>query len=109
MDIYLIRHGQTEANLLNKEKYTMFTGQYESPLTIEGEEQALKLSRSIKNMKFDKVYSSDLSRAVRTAEIVFPKNNINQTPLLRERSLGFFEGKRIDDLSNKEEYSTFNT
>ncbi|MEI5908662.1 histidine phosphatase family protein [Bacillus spongiae] len=107
MNIYLIRHGETEANVMNKEKYTMFTGQYDTSLTQNGEAQALRLFDKIGHLRFDRVFSSDLSRAVNTAEIIFPKMDIHKTSLLRERSLGVFEGKRLLDISTKEEYKKF--
>ena len=34
MDIVLIRHGESEANLINQKNYSMFTGQWECSLTM---------------------------------------------------------------------------
>ena len=60
----VVRHGETAANRGN-----IIQGQTDVPLSETGEEQARILGRRWKNRKFDAVYSSDLSRALRTAEL----------------------------------------
>ncbi len=65
--IYIIRHGQTEQNRL-----MLIQGQRDFPLNETGEAQAgaaRDLLRA-RGISFDRVYSSPLSRAQRTAEIV---------------------------------------
>ncbi len=89
MKIYFIRHGQT---VLNKNK--ILTGQTETPLTEEGIEQAQEALKSISN-DFNIIYSSDLDRCLKTAEIL---NTNMQVPVisdarLRERNFGSFGGK----------------
>ena len=62
--LVLIRHGQSEWNLENR-----FTGWIDIPLSPQGEEEARKAGEKIKSLKFDKVYTSVLQRAIKTYEI----------------------------------------
>ncbi len=64
--LILLRHGQSQWNLENK-----FTGWKDVPLTEKGESEAKKAGELIKKHKIfiDKVFSSVLNRANRTAEI----------------------------------------
>ncbi len=104
--LYLVRHGETEANLKN-----ITQGHSESPLTKEGVSQAQALAEEFKSIHFDAIFSSDLSRAQKTAEIVkLDRDIIVQTSdLLRERNFGSFEGKAseefVEKLKNKIEES----
>ena len=68
-------------------------GHGNSDLTQKGEEQAFELAKAIKNYPIDYIYSSDLGRAVQTAEIVGDTIGItvNQTNALRE--MGLVTGK----------------
>jgi Fructose-2,6-bisphosphatase len=68
MRLYLIRHGESEANLKQ-----MHAGWQDSPLTGKGELQALAVRPIIKNIQFDKIIVSDLSRAKRTVAYHFQK------------------------------------
>ena len=61
--IYLVRHGQSEANLKD-----LFLGQKNLDLTPLGHAQAEKTAEYLKNLHIDKIYSSDLTRAYQTAE-----------------------------------------
>ncbi len=66
--LYLIRHGQSHMNITPH----LVGGRSEkSPLSQLGEDQAVALYRLFHNngIRFDKVYSSPFSRAIRTAEI----------------------------------------
>jgi|TARA_B110001452_G_scaffold131450_1_gene109220 2,3-bisphosphoglycerate-dependent phosphoglycerate mutase len=66
-NILLIRHGQSEWNKLN-----LFTGFKNVDLTQQGVEEAIKASENFKELgiKFDLVYTSVLSRAQKTSEII---------------------------------------
>ncbi len=87
---YIVRHGQSEANVDE-----ILAGQLESLLTGKGEIQAKETSLELKHIKFDAVFSSDLIRAKRTAEIIIleKKLAVITTQALRERSYGIYEGK----------------
>ena len=65
MEIYFVRHGQT---IWNVEK--RFQGLSDSPLTELGITQAKLLGEKLKNIKFDKFYSTSLKRAYDTANYI---------------------------------------
>lgn len=93
--IYIVRHGQTEWNLLGKTQ-----GHGNSDLTPKGIEQAELLADSMTKYPIDYIYSSDLGRAYQTAEIIGNKLNIEveQTEALREMNFGTWEGRIIKDI-----------
>lgn len=98
--VILIRHGETDSNLLNKGGYQFVCGQYESQLTAKGRGDAACLSAEFKD--FDgRVFCSDLQRTVETACLIFPCRRIEVTPLLRERSLGIYEGRTVSELQEQ--------
>ena len=93
--IYLVRHGETEWN--NKK---LIQGHSDIPLNVKGELQSKQLGEKLKDIHFEAVFSSDLIRARRTAEIITieKKLAVVTTKALRERLFGRFEGKHIDEL-----------
>ena|ERR1035437_3283636 len=95
--LYLVRHGETEWNVKKINQ-----GQSESYLTKNGIEQAKETAQRLRDTKFDAIFSSDLDRTYKTAEIIkLDRDIIIQTSkLLRERSYGSFEGKHADVLKN---------
>ncbi|MGL5751672.1 MAG: histidine phosphatase family protein [Paraclostridium sp.] len=94
---YIVRHGQTNWNILGKTQ-----GHGNSDLTAKGIEQAQELAESIVNYPIDYIYSSDLGRAVETADILGEKLNINvqKTEALREMGFGEWEGLLIDEIKS---------
>lgn len=92
--IYIVRHGESEANRDNLNQ-----GHLDSPLSKRGEEQALKTKRLLNDIEFCAIYSSDLKRTVRTAELI--RNNkslqIQTSSELRERNFGSLEGLPKDE------------
>lgn len=89
--IYIVRHGLSEANVKG-----MVAGIHNSPLVKEGEEQAKEVSGKLKDVRFDVVFSSDLIRAKRTAEIITLERKlaVATSGLLRERDYGTLDGKK---------------
>ena len=65
--IYIIRHGKTERNQAN-----VLQGRSDYPLNDEGIRQAEAAADRLRNIRFDHVFSSPLTRAVQTAKIVVP-------------------------------------
>jgi len=65
MEIYFVRHGQTVWNVEKR-----FQGLSDSPLTELGITQAKLLSEKLKDIKFDKFYSTSLKRANDTANYI---------------------------------------
>ena len=92
----VVRHGETVANL-NK----VIQGQSDVPLSPVGEKQALLLARRWRGRRFDAVYSSDLSRATRTAELVTGGAEIVTTSELREMDLGVWVGHTTAEIAEK--------
>lgn len=108
MNIYFIRHGESKANFDNHNGKFYFCGQLDVPLTQEGVHSAEGLIPNFKDIDVNHVYVSDLTRAIQTYEHIFPYSvPTTYTPLLRERSLGVFEGKAQDELSKVTEYEKY--
>lgn len=86
--IYIVRHGETEHNVNH-----IIQGQTDSPLTEKGLKQAVEARELFKAIDFDAVFSSDLLRAQRTAEIIAAEKKlaVNTNQLLRERRFGKYE------------------
>lgn len=96
MRVYLVRHGQSEANLNRR-----YAGQSDVKLTPLGLQQAEAVRPILEGIVFDKVYSSDLSRAIDTQRAALPGYTAEQTPLLREISVGDLAGKSIAEFWEK--------
>ncbi|MCG0276387.1 MAG: alpha-ribazole phosphatase [Thermosediminibacteraceae bacterium] len=96
--IFLIRHGETLWN-----KNFLYQGQKDIPLSEKGRLQAQRLAEVLKRETFDVVYSSDLKRAVETAEIIAAPHGLPVicTKELRELSFGKWEGHSYQDLEKK--------
>ncbi|MDQ0092024.1 putative phosphoglycerate mutase [Paenibacillus anaericanus] len=96
--IGLIRHGVTDWNYEHRAQ-----GQTDIPLNDEGRRQAELLSRRMENEDWDCIYSSDLSRALETAEIIGSIKNIEvrTDQRLREMNCGLIEGTTEQDRVNK--------
>lgn len=96
--IYLVRHGESEWNAARRTQ-----GQTSHPrLTNLGEQQASAAARALltdlASNSIAEVVSSDLVRAVETAEIIAAAAGcvVRTDPRLREQSLGTFEGLGYD-------------
>lgn len=88
--LLLVRHGESEANFHN-----IFAGHIDPALQPRGIEQAKFTAQFIAdNYKVDKIYSSDLQRAYRTAESLAKRVNLTITAdeNLREINAGAWEG-----------------
>lgn len=99
--IYVVRHGQTDSNLNHK-----IQGHSETSLNERGKLQAQMVSKKLKSIKFDAVFSSDLLRTRQTAEIITLGRELalKTTQALRERRYGKLEGQSFDVLSKIDEY-----
>lgn len=80
MIIYLVRHGVTEDNTAQ-----VFQGP-NSQLSPEGEVQAGKVAERLSGIKIDEIWTSPMSRAKRTAEIIneYQKTVLSEVPELQE-------------------------
>ena len=95
MKLFLVRHGQSQANLGRR-----YTGQFDTPLTDLGKEQAAALQPILGKYKFDKVYSSDLQRTRDTCANALPGAECELLPLLREYDVGSIVGKTWEEVGD---------
>lgn len=90
MNLYVIRHGQTDWN-----KQCLVQGKTDVPLNNDGINNALLVKNKLNNINFDICYSSPLKRATQTANIVNGTNSLEILDELIERNYGLFEGENI--------------
>ncbi|KXT81753.1 histidine phosphatase family protein [Streptococcus oralis] len=98
MKLYFVRHGRTVWNL--EGRFQGASG--DSPLLSESIDTLKQLGHYLKEIPLDKIYSSDLPRAVKSAEIIQsqlqPPCSLKCIPDLREWQLGKLEGLKIATL-----------
>lgn len=101
--LILVRHGQSEWNLLN-----LFTGWKNPGLTEQGVEEARKAGRALKakNIVPDAYFTSALSRAQRTLDLMLEEMGITDLTIersfkLNERDYGDLSGLNKDDARKK--------
>ena len=92
----IVRHGQTDYN----KQGLVNGGNIDTLLNETGREQVRALAKKLKKRKFDVLISSDLKRAVETAEILSKELNVPHVARwkeLRERDTGDWTGKPVKD------------
>ncbi|WP_028102296.1 histidine phosphatase family protein [Pseudoduganella violaceinigra] len=97
--ILLIRHGETAWNAVRR-----LQGHTDIPLNEEGERQAEALAQALAEEKLDAIISSDLARAVQTAQAVavhHPHIRLHTDAGLRERGYGAFEGLLYTEIAER--------
>lgn len=94
MEIYLIRHGETEYN-----KGKRLQGVADIPLNERGIALAKETAKGLREIHFDKIFTSPLIRARKTAEIIRGDRDIEIIPTdgLKEISFGDYEGLTVLD------------
>ena len=95
--LLLVRHGITEFNSTRR-----FAGYSDVELNDDGYRQVERLRDRLANEKIDAVYSSDLKRAIVTAEVIISsghKVDIVTCPELREMNYGSCEGLTFQEIS----------
>ena len=99
MKLYFVRHGRTLWNL--EGRFQGASG--DSPLLPESIDILQQLGQYLKEIPFDTIYSSDLPRAVKSAEIIQSQLQtpctLKSIPDLREWQLGKLEGLKIATLN----------
>ena len=93
--LYIVRHGETDWNKMGK-----YQGITDVPLNENGLNQAKACGQALKGVKFDRILSSDLSRALVTAEAI---RGDRTTPItvderLRELNFGDWEAMLFSDI-----------
>jgi broad specificity phosphatase PhoE len=93
----LVRHGQTDWNLEGR-----YHGQSDVPLNEHGRDQARLLAQQLSNQSFSAIYTSDLWRAMETAEIIAETFHIpiKLEPRLREINQGEWEGQLVGTIKD---------
>lgn len=99
--VVLIRHGESQWNLENR-----FTGWVDVPLTAKGEQEAREAGNKVRDFRFDHAFTSVLTRAIRTLEIVLevighPQLPVEKTPALNERKYGELQGLNKTETAEK--------
>lgn len=95
MKLYITRHGETEYN----QKHIL-QGNSDSPLTQKGLDGAKKLADFLEPIPFEKIISSNLGRAVKTAEIIAEKRGqqVIQNPIVAEIGFADWQGKTREEI-----------
>jgi broad specificity phosphatase PhoE len=93
--LVLIRHGQTQWNREGR-----WQGQADPPLNAFGRRQAHRTARALRGGGLDRLYSSDLRRALETAHIIGAELGLAviPEPRLREINLGRWQGMLSADI-----------
>ena len=79
MNLYVVRHGQTNLNLEHR-----LQGRIGLPLNETGIQQAQELHKKLEDVKFDIAYSSPQERAIQTVSIV---SGINKDEIILDERL----------------------
>ncbi len=98
--LYLARHGQTVWNAQKR-----IQGQLDMDLSAEGREQAGHLAWRLQGLLIHSLYSSDLSRAWETAEIIARITGLKLTgtcAALREINFGRWSGRTLAEINEEE-------
>lgn len=97
-EIWLVRHGQTDWNLQGR-----YQGNTDLPLNATGLAQALEMAEIVEGERLLAIYSSDLQRALITAQAVATRWNlpIYRDARLREVRLGEWEGLLFSEIQDR--------
>ena len=89
MRLYIIRHGETEWNVLRR-----FQGRSDIPLNEEGRRLARVTAKALREVPFSRIYTSPLKRAYETAMIIKADRDIPVIvePRIIEIGFGEYEG-----------------
>src|SRR5512137_398020 len=96
--VYLMRHGEVHGD--GNKRYN---GHIDVDITPKGVEQMHRLAGLLAGKPVTAVYSSDLIRSVKGAEIVSRRLGLAHTPVraLRERSVGKWEGLTAEEIRER--------
>lgn len=99
MRLWLVRHGETEANVAG-----LYSGHAPTALTPRGITQAQTLRTLLQEVPFDQVLFSALERAQHTAQLVLASREVplHTLPLLNEMFFGDWEMRHHRDLTRED-------
>lgn len=108
MEIYLIRNGESFYSAPNYYDYTKKI--MNPPLTERGIIQAEKLAERLSKIKFDRIYSSDMERTIKTAEIINKRIHTEHiiSEAFREINFGELYFKNVSDFQDLYQQWLFN-
>lgn len=94
MELYIIRHGETDWNIEKR-----LQGRSDTELNAYGIELAQITAEALKDIKFDRIYSSPLKRAYKTAQIIRGDRDL---PIITDEriieiSFGEYEGIAVSE------------
>ena len=92
--ICFIRHGETDWNVVKR-----IQGHTDISLNETGRAQALAMAFNAAHQRFQAIYSSDLKRAVETAQLLAQREDqeVRLLPQFRERHYGLFQGMTAEE------------
>lgn len=93
--VYLVRHGDVVGSQTRR-----FIGHLDVPLSPFGERQLAALARRLTGVSLEAIYSSDLRRSLRSAEILAAPHGLSPValPALREFDMGHWDGLTADEI-----------
>lgn len=99
--LFLARHGESTFNRDNR-----FTGWLDAPLTQRGRGEARAIAAKLKGHRWDKAYTSKLSRATESLSIVLASTHhtnipVVETEALNERHYGDLQGLNKDETAKR--------
>ncbi len=102
LQIHFIRHGETSANISG-----LYIGKTDLSITMESADELEKNAQEGVYPFAQRVYSSNLRRAMQSAVLMFPSQEIVPVENLSEYNFGDFEGKSALELEDKDEYKAW--
>ncbi|MDT7471166.1 adenosylcobalamin/alpha-ribazole phosphatase [Citrobacter portucalensis] len=99
MRLWLVRHGETEANVAG-----LYSGHAPTPLTERGIAQAQTLGTLLRNVPVDNVLCSELERARHTTQLILGDREVpvRNMPELNEMFFGDWEMLHHRDLARED-------
>lgn len=95
MKIYIVRHGETKGNVK-----ASLNGWIDDPLNENGIKIAIQTGEGLKGIVFDACFSSPLSRAKKTAELILKESgnncDVHYDDRLKELNVGDYEGESVE-------------
>ncbi|MGM9916107.1 alpha-ribazole phosphatase [Anaerotignum sp.] len=94
MKLYFVRHGETDMNARN-----MFYGWTDADINAKGISQAEELREAFRDIPIDAIYSSDLKRALHTAQIIADGRPVEAISDIRELYYGKWENRTWEQMT----------
>lgn len=100
--LVLVRHGQSQWNLENR-----FTGWVDVPLSELGTQEAKRAGKSLKGLKFDQAFTSNLQRAQNTLKLILEETGQSSLSTTRDQALNERHYGALQGLNKKETAAKF--